>query len=208
MSGATCPDDAAVDAVLLREADARGEAAVREHVAACERCLARHGASFELELHAGVMVPVDAASVEVVLPGAARSARPSRPSKTLRTWRTWRAAAAAAVLLLLAGAAMVLRERRVEPASEPPLAVAPALAPPLFAVVEWELRLDASGPDGRRSVAASWSAQAPERVRWNSSWVDAGGTRLDHERLALVGEVDVAAELRERLARTARESGP
>ena len=111
-----CPDPAQIDALFERTVPADAAAALRAHVAACERCLDRFGPQFELELWGATL----AAPVSLAPAPLASSFRRA----------LWPAAAALALLIGYAG------WRSTSFSSPPPLADSVAVERPLLLVGE------------------------------------------------------------------------
>jgi hypothetical protein len=166
-----CPDDARVEAVLDRVADAESATLVRAHVAECAACLARHGASFEVELWAaGIAVTREATATPLAR-------------------RLERIAVAAALVAL----ALFVARIATTPA-EPSTTAAAALADAVQ-VVAFETRETTTGPDGCFEVRRTrMLAPALVPVLINVEEIRTGrdGVALVHQRflplLAAAGE--------------------
>jgi hypothetical protein len=180
-----CPDDRRVDEVLDGSASLEAQRVVRSHVATCARCLARHGAAFELEL-LGAELPV----ARDVAPSTVRASRrvERRPLVPL--------AIAAGLLALAGGASWLLRARSTpdEGTTRPlvsrptaPVVSAPAAAPhdgresrPALRVLELVTSVETRGPTGTTVITTTRRENAPPRIVEQRT--DRSGTTFRHER--------------------------
>lgn len=192
----SCPEPELIDAALDGDAEPRVEAAVRAHVAGCERCLARHGAGFELELWGGALGPAASDAARESAPDRGRALR--RRQVAMVDLRRLAPAgrgrlAAAACLLAAAGAASswILHARGARGGGAAATAVKTAeataaaelwAAPPLR-VIDLETRVGTSGPDGAFVVTTTRREDEPFVICVVEKRRDRSGAVEEHERL-------------------------
>lgn len=175
-----CPSESEVDDVLDRVAPPALAREVRRHVAACERCLARHGAGFELELWSDAL-------------GTAIHVAPF--------WSRARRVAALAAAVVIGGV-VLLPALRTMPGSQDPSTVhrmpmeseavhvaGTASTRTTFKLVEFVVESSRSGSDGRRSFRRSWTDLRPERVQLRETLVSSEGLTFRRDRAELAGSI-------------------
>lgn len=170
-----CPSESEVDEVLDRVAPRERAQAVHAHVAACERCLAQFGASFELELWSGAL-----------------GAETTEPARTASPWwqrARWRAAAAAAALLVVAGVGgrrWLAMERSTQATRLDAAAVSALPESPFLAVYALEFEQGWRGPNGLERRTARLDPIKRASIDYTEVRRDASGFEQRSRRTALL----------------------